>query len=88
MKSNIHIYIYIYIYIYVYIKILKLVLNFFSSSTKPSLISSTGPSPNIKKIFLRFLERLKELLLTPKIATFQANLLLKLNYTDTSNAIP
>ena len=38
------------------------------------IISEVGPSPNIKKLFLRLLEWDDELLSTPKIATFLGKL--------------
>ena len=68
--------------------LVKWILNSFSGQPKLPLIPKVGPSPNIKKLFLRLSEWDNELLSTPKIITFLAVSLLKLYQPVLSNVIP
>ena len=63
-------------------------IKLFSGAPKLLLIIKVGPSPNIKKLFLRLSEWHDELLLTPKIITFLAKSSTKLHEPAISNIIP
>ena len=52
------------------------------------LISSVGPSPYTKKLFLRLSTWIDELLSTPKITTFLAKVLPELHEPAPTHAIP
>ena len=68
--------------------LLKLISNLFSGDPKFQLIPKVGPSPDIKKLLLRLSELNDELLSTPKIITFLAVSLSKLQKPPLSNVIP
>ena len=67
---------------------LKLILNLFSGDPKFPLIPKVGPSPDIKELFWRLSELNDELLSAPKIITFLAVSLSKLQKSPLSNVIP
>ena len=68
--------------------LLKLILTFFSGGPKLPLIPKVVPSPRTKKLFLRLSESDNEPISTPKIITFLAVSISKLQEPALSNVIP
>ena len=67
--------------------LLKLIKRF-SDDPRLPLIPKVGPSPNIEKLFLQLSESDDELLSTPKMITYLAMSLPKLQKPALSNVIP